>query len=259
MSLRPSLASRRKHSRNRRAGQAIDDELTAADIVVLAAPHTPATETLLDARRLDCLPPGAIVVNVARGALLDEDALAERVRDGRLQGAVLDVFREEPLPAASPLWGLPSVLVGAAVFALWVGVELWLDYPHLGSRVGYNPFDALSPANARAFLAVRLYGLILLVPVFEELLWRSFLIRYATTTADFRTIPPWAYSMTAFWIVAIAAAVSHTEWLVAFAANAIYLLWMRRTRSLFAVVVAHATTNAMLGVFILMTGYWIFW
>jgi CAAX prenyl protease-like protein len=160
-----------------------------------------------------------------------------------------------------PSWALvlPSVLVGAAVFALWVGVELWLDYPRLGSRVGYDPFDALSPANARAFLAVRLYGLILLVPVFEELLWRSFLIRYATTTADFRSSPPWAFSMTAFWIVAIAAAVSHTEWLVAFAANAIYLLWMRRTRSVFAAVVAHATTNAMLGVFILLTGYWIFW
>ncbi len=160
-----------------------------------------------------------------------------------------------------PSWRLvlPSMVVGAAVFALWVGVELWLEYPRLGSRVAYDPFEQLSPGNARAFLAVRLYGLIVMVPVFEELLWRSFVIRYATTTADFRSIPPWAYSMTAFWIVAGAAAIAHTEWLVALAANCAYLVWMRRTRSVFAVVIAHATTNAMLGVFILMTGYWVFW
>ena len=89
----------------------IDDELPHADLVVLAAPGTEATRGLLDARRLGLLPPGAVVVNVARGALLDEAALAALVRDGRLRGAVLDVFAEEPLPAASPLWALPSVIV----------------------------------------------------------------------------------------------------------------------------------------------------
>ena len=113
--------------------EAFDDEVTRADIVVLAAPHTPETHALLDGRRLDCLPPQAIVVNVARGALLDEDALAERVRAGRLRGAVLDVFREEPLPASSPLWGLPSVLATPHVSAVsprrfWEReLELFLD------------------------------------------------------------------------------------------------------------------------------------
>ena len=90
---------------------AIDEELATADIVVLAAPLTGETEGVLDRRRLALLERGAIVVNVARGALLDEGALAEAVAAGRLGGAVLDVFREEPLATSSPLWQLRSVLV----------------------------------------------------------------------------------------------------------------------------------------------------
>jgi phosphoglycerate dehydrogenase-like enzyme len=89
----------------------LDAELPSHDVVVLAAPLTPQTKGLLDARRLDLLPRRAIVVNVARGAQLDEAALIDRLRDGRLRGAVLDVFREEPLAADSPLWQLRRVLL----------------------------------------------------------------------------------------------------------------------------------------------------
>jgi phosphoglycerate dehydrogenase-like enzyme len=97
---------------------ALDAELAAADIVVLAAPLTNTTAGLLDAARLDRLPAEAIVVNVARGSLLDEAALAERVRAGQLRGAVLDVFSVEPLPADSPLWGIPAVLLTPHVSAV---------------------------------------------------------------------------------------------------------------------------------------------
>lgn len=90
---------------------ALDSELPEHDVVVLAAPATDQTSGLLTAARLDLLTPSAIVVNVARGALLDEQALAERVGDGRLRGAVLDVFRDEPLASTSPLWQLRSVLL----------------------------------------------------------------------------------------------------------------------------------------------------
>jgi len=78
--------------------------------VVLAAPYTGATRGLLDGRRLALLPGGAIVVNVGRGALVDEPALIEALSAGRLRGAALDVFAREPLPADSPLWGLRNVL-----------------------------------------------------------------------------------------------------------------------------------------------------
>ena len=93
------------------AAEALDEELSRADIVVVAAPATPATEHLLTAARLARLPAGAIVVNVARGSLVDEEALAGALAAGRLRGAVLDVFRREPLAAESALWQLPNVLL----------------------------------------------------------------------------------------------------------------------------------------------------
>jgi len=89
----------------------LDAELPNHDVVVLAAPLTPETASLLTAERLDLLPARSIVVNVARGAQLDETALAERIARGRIRGAVLDVFRQEPLPASSPMWGLRQVIV----------------------------------------------------------------------------------------------------------------------------------------------------
>jgi phosphoglycerate dehydrogenase-like enzyme len=89
----------------------LDAELPKHDVVVMAAPQTAETNGLLTAARLDLLPATAIVVNVARGALVDEDALVARLRDGRLRGAVLDVFRQEPLAPTSGLWRLRQVLL----------------------------------------------------------------------------------------------------------------------------------------------------
>lgn len=89
----------------------IDEALPEHDVIVLAAPLTPSTAGLMTAERLDLLPPSAIVVNVSRGALVDEVALVERLERGRLRGAVLDVFREEPLASTSPLWHLRQILL----------------------------------------------------------------------------------------------------------------------------------------------------
>ena len=97
---------------------ALEAELPGADVLVLAAPLTGETRSLMTAARLDRLPQDAIVVNVARGALLDQEALADLVRRGRLRGAVLDVFAEEPLPASSPLWQLPQILITPHVSAV---------------------------------------------------------------------------------------------------------------------------------------------
>jgi glyoxylate/hydroxypyruvate reductase A len=91
--------------------EGLDELLPGADVIVLTAPHTDATTQLLDRRRLALLKPGAILVNVARGDCVDETALVEALREGRLRGAALDVFAEEPLPADSPLWDLPNVYV----------------------------------------------------------------------------------------------------------------------------------------------------
>jgi phosphoglycerate dehydrogenase-like enzyme len=85
--------------------------LAEADCLVVCAPHTPETDGLLGVAEFAALKPGAVFVNIGRGAIIDEDALLEALRSGRIAFAGLDVFREEPLPPDSPFWDMPSVLV----------------------------------------------------------------------------------------------------------------------------------------------------
>jgi phosphoglycerate dehydrogenase-like enzyme len=90
---------------------ALREVLPRADWLAIASPLTDETRGLIDAGLLDLLPRGAGLINVARGEIVDEAALIERLADGRLGGAYLDVFETEPLPAESPLWDLPHVIV----------------------------------------------------------------------------------------------------------------------------------------------------
>jgi phosphoglycerate dehydrogenase-like enzyme len=85
--------------------------LAESDFVVLATPLTPATENLIDGPALEAMKPGAWLINVARGRLVDEHALVRALREGQIGGAVLDTFRDEPLPATSPFYGLDNVIV----------------------------------------------------------------------------------------------------------------------------------------------------
>jgi glyoxylate/hydroxypyruvate reductase A len=89
----------------------LDDALPQTDFLVIAAPDTPETANLVDRRRLSLLPSHAVVVNVGRGSIIDEPAMIEMLQDGRLRGAALDVFANEPLPEDSPLWAMPNVIV----------------------------------------------------------------------------------------------------------------------------------------------------
>jgi phosphoglycerate dehydrogenase-like enzyme len=90
---------------------ALDAELPEADVVVLTAPATAESTGLLTAARLKLLKPRSILVNVARGSLVDQDALATALKNGSIRGAVLDVFEKEPLAADSPLWQLRNALL----------------------------------------------------------------------------------------------------------------------------------------------------
>ena len=85
--------------------------LPQADIVALSCPLTPETENLIDAKALSLMKPSAHLINVARGRVVDEDALIEALGAGRIAAAGIDVTREEPLPASSPLWSMRNVLL----------------------------------------------------------------------------------------------------------------------------------------------------
>ena len=90
---------------------ALDEALGRADHVCITVPLTRDTRHLMNAPRLARLRAGAFIYNVSRGAVIDEAALVEALRAGKLAGAGLDVFEEEPLPATSPLWDLENVIV----------------------------------------------------------------------------------------------------------------------------------------------------
>jgi phosphoglycerate dehydrogenase-like enzyme len=89
----------------------INTLLEQSDFVVLAAPTTPATNGLINAERFTRMKPNAFLINVGRGPLVDEAALAEALRKHNIGGAALDVFDQEPLPANSPLWDLENLLL----------------------------------------------------------------------------------------------------------------------------------------------------
>jgi phosphoglycerate dehydrogenase-like enzyme len=85
--------------------------LAESDYLTLILPHTSQTVGLIGRAELAAMKPGAVLINIARGSIVDEPALIEALRSGHLGGAALDVFAIEPLPAESPLWDLPNVLI----------------------------------------------------------------------------------------------------------------------------------------------------
>jgi phosphoglycerate dehydrogenase-like enzyme len=91
--------------------ETLPDLLAESDFIVLAAPLTPATEDMINDETLALVKPGAWLINVARGRLIDERALLRALREGPLGGAVLDTFRDEPLQPTSPFYDLDNVIV----------------------------------------------------------------------------------------------------------------------------------------------------
>jgi phosphoglycerate dehydrogenase-like enzyme len=89
-----------------------------SDFAVLTLPYTPATDRVVDATAIAALPPRAVLINVARGRVLDEEALLNALRRGAIRGAALDVATAEPVAADSPLWGVPNLVLTPHVSAI---------------------------------------------------------------------------------------------------------------------------------------------
>ena len=102
----------------------VDEVLPSADVVMIAMPLDASTQGFLNAERIALMKETALLVNISRGKVVDEAALARALSDGRILGAGLDAFAKEPLPAESPLWDLPNVLMTPHVGGNG-GHELW--------------------------------------------------------------------------------------------------------------------------------------
>jgi phosphoglycerate dehydrogenase-like enzyme len=132
LAVKRDASGQHQHVDELHPAERLRDLVGRADAIVVTLPMTEATRGLIDADTLAAAKRGAVFVNVGRGGVVDEAALIERLRDGTLGGAALDVFEQEPLPSASPLWDLDNVMVSPHASALVEaeeerGVELFCD------------------------------------------------------------------------------------------------------------------------------------
>ncbi len=159
-------------------------------------------------------------------------------------------------------WGLSfanlalSVAVGLIVLVLWVKLDAgWMLIGEPGA--GYDPRDSAGRIDWM-LVAFRIAGAALVVPLMEELFWRSFLQRWVQQ-ADFLALDPARVGVKALLIASALFAVEHLQWFDGLIAGLAYGWLYIRTRTLWAPIIAHAVTNGGLGAYVVATGQWSFW
>lgn len=179
--------------------------------------------------------------------------------------AMLFSFRRHYTKICWKYWWL-GVIVGVVGIFQWVPMQLWLQ-AHVGFFKApapadvFNPYRDIAGANTRlAFIAVRIAGAALLVPVMEELFWRDFLWRQILAPNDFKLASVGEWGVAPFLIVSGAFAVVHGNWWLTSIVWALMVAALLiYTKSLGACIIAHAVTNLLLAVYVLKTGDWAFW
>ena len=163
-------------------------------------------------------------------------------------------FRPRPRIAGA----LGSAALGLAVAALWIGLDG--HYPKLsflGGRTAFDP-SVLGTGGKWAFIAVRMFGLVILVPVVEELFWRSFLWRWLVDS-DIRRVPIGVPSAVSIAVTSTLFGLAHPEWLPGIVTGLLWGALLVKTRSVSACVLSHAVANLGLGVYVLVERQWQFW
>lgn len=162
-----------------------------------------------------------------------------------------------PLPGIGTI--AASVGLGLLVIVAWVGLDgLYPALPFMGGeRSAFDP-NTLGTVGKWAFIVERFFGLVVLVPVFEELFWRSFLIRWLIDQ-DFWKVPIGKVTPMAAVLSSVFFALAHPEWLPALLTGLAWagLLW--KTRSVSACVISHVAANLALGIYVIATESWKFW
>ena len=161
-----------------------------------------------------------------------------------------------PRPAAAVI--ALSVAVGLAVLVVWVGLDgHYPEFKFLGKRTAFDP-TSMPIAPRSAFLVLRFFGLVVLVPLLEELFYRSFLMRWIVNP-DFTKVPIGKVTPLGLGVTTLLFGASHPEWLPAMLTALAWGWLLARTKSVSACVLSHATANLALGVYVLATGDWKFW
>jgi uncharacterized protein len=162
-----------------------------------------------------------------------------------------------PFPSLGSL--VLATLTGALVFGLWIGLDgLYPSIPFMkGERAAFDP-SHLSTASRWAFIAVRMLGLVVLVPLIEELFWRSFLVRWLIDQ-DFTRVPIGRVTPLAAVVTSVLFALAHPEWLPALLTGLLWAWLLHQTKSLGACVASHAVANLALGIYVIASGHWKYW
>lgn len=150
---------------------------------------------------------------------------------------------------------LIAIVAGIVVFVAWI--NLTANWMVMGESVGFDPRKDDAQMDW-LLVMMRLLGAALVVPLMEELFWRSFLMRWIVHP-NFLSVNPAQVGLKAFCITAVLFAVAHSLWFAGLLAGVIYNLLYMRSKTLWSAIIAHAVTNAILGVWIVATGNWGFW
>ena len=173
-------------------------------------------------------------------------------------GALLCWFwRDYELRTPHKVWF--AFVIGLGVFALWIAPQQFFGFEP--RRNGFDPdlFSA-APGLYWSTVVLRFVRLVIVVPLLEEVFWRGFLLRYLINER-FTSVATGAFSWLSFVVVTLLFGFAHSraDWIAALICGALYNLVAYQTRSLASCVVAHATTNLLLGLWIMQTRQWGFW
>lgn len=149
-----------------------------------------------------------------------------------------------------------GLLTGTVVFVLWINMD-W-GFATIGEQKEFNPTIFESYALTTIIISFRLFGSSVVVPVFEELFWRSFVMRYIIN-AKFEDVPIGKFTWPSFIIASTLFGLEHNLWLAGIIAGMLYSMLLYYTKNLSVVIFSHGITNLFLGIYIITTGNWQFW
>jgi hypothetical protein len=149
-----------------------------------------------------------------------------------------------------------AVLVGLVAIVIWIRIDPY--YPKFGKRAVFDPTTIPSVAQRSIFLAIRVFGAVIVVPVMEELFWRAFLIRWLVDE-NFKGVAVGTFTWMSFAVTVALFGAEHYQWLAGLICGAVYNWLYYKRKDVFACVVAHAVSNAALAAWVLARGDWKFW